>query len=255
MASHYSKSDLTVMLSITNLSKKFNSTYILHNISLAVGQGHIAVLLGPSGVGKSTLLRVLNGLETPDSGTVTLDNKELNLQAITTTHTIGMVFQQFNLFEHMTVEQNITFPLEKAMGLSPHTAHQQAHQLLKKYHLEDKAKVYASQLSGGQKQRLAIARTLALKPKVICMDEPTSALDPLLTSYVAQSIEELAREKYIVLVASHDTKLIEQLPCTIYLMGHGTIVETAESKDFWAHPDRYPRIQQFVQGKKRQEIT
>jgi polar amino acid transport system ATP-binding protein len=236
------------MLQINNLSKKFGHKIILDNVSLEVPTGHIALLLGASGVGKSTLLRILNNLETADAGQVELNGSRLDLAAVNKTHIIGMVFQQFNLFEHMTVEQNITFALEKALGLSKEKAHERAHQLLKKYGLEDKAHVYASQLSGGQKQRLAIARTLALKPKVVCLDEPTSALDPSLRTSVANAIQELAEENYTVLVASHDTSLIKQLNCTIYLMDQGKIVEAANSQDFWKNPASYPLIKYFVEG-------
>lgn len=236
------------MLSVINLSKKFDHKTILNNVTFSIADGQIALFLGASGVGKSTLLRVFNNLETPDSGTISLDGKPLDLLTVNQTHKVGMVFQQFNLFENLTVEQNITFPLEKAAGFSQQQARERAQQLLKKYHLADLASVLVTRLSGGQKQRLAIARTIALKPRIICMDEPTSALDPLLTSSVAESIQELATEGYIVLVASHDIKLLEKLKCTIYLMEHGEIVETAISTEFLTQPSRYPKIQQFVRG-------
>ncbi|HVW99678.1 MAG TPA: ATP-binding cassette domain-containing protein, partial [Candidatus Babeliaceae bacterium] len=135
------------MLRINNLSKKFGNKAILDNISLSVPSGNIALLLGSSGVGKSTLLRILNNLESIDTGTVELNGKRLDLAKVNKTHTIGMVFQQFNLFEHMTVEENIVFPLEKALGLSKDQATQIAHDLLKKYGLLDKSHVYASRLS------------------------------------------------------------------------------------------------------------
>ncbi len=232
------------MLEIKDLSKKYNNKLVLKDIYLAVNAGEIAFLLGSSGVGKSTLLRILSGLETYNSGTILLQGKPLEKQ----NHAVGMVFQQFNLFEHMTVERNITFPLEKAAKKNPEEAHAIAHKLLEKYGLGDKAHLYVSQLSGGQKQRLAIARTLALKPHVICLDEPTSALDPLLTNYVAQAIQDLAREKYIVLVASHDTALLKSLDCTIYLMDGGAIVQTAPSKEFFHDENKYPLIKRFVEG-------
>jgi ABC-type polar amino acid transport system ATPase subunit len=236
------------MLRVKNLSKKFDHKIILNNVSFSIDYGHIALFLGASGVGKSTLLRIFNNLETPDSGSILLDDKPLDLTNVNQSHITGMVFQQFNLFENLTVAENITFPLEKAAGYSRQKAHEQAMALLEKYHLADKANMRVSQLSGGQKQRLAIARTVALKPRIICMDEPTSALDPMLTSAVAQSIQELSQEKYIVLVASHDIKLLEKLTCTIYLMEHGEIVQTAFSQDFLTDPQKYPKIQQFVRG-------
>lgn len=217
-------------------------------MSFSVARGEIALLLGPSGVGKSTLLRILNNLTSVDSGTITLDNKPLDLNTVNKTHTVGMVFQQFNLFEHLTVEQNITLALEKVVGNTHQQATSLAHNLLTHYGLDQKADVYVSQLSGGQKQRLAIARTVALKPTIICMDEPTSALDPLLTTHVANTITTLADEKYIVLIASHDTMLLEKLDCTIYLLEEQGIAQTALSRDFRDNPAQFPLIYSFVKG-------
>ncbi len=236
------------MLKIKNIIKIIKDRIIVNNLSLNIEYGEVAVLLGSSGVGKSTLLRILNNLETINNGIVELDGKRLDLTQVNKTHTVGMVFQQFNLFEHLTVEQNITLALQVVAGKSKKEAHAIAMDLLKRYELADKAKSMISQLSGGQKQRLAIARTLALKPKIVCMDEPTSALDPLLTTYVAESIAELAAQKYIVLVATHDTSLLEKMPCTIHLMRNGSIVESAKSIDFFAHKQNYPLIAAFVQG-------
>lgn len=236
------------MLKIDQLTKSFGTKKILNNISLTVHKGEIAVFLGSSGVGKSTLLRILNNLETVNSGSIMLDNKQLDLTTINTTHTVGMVFQHFNLFDHLTVEQNITLPLEKVLKKNGAEAKKIAHHLLNRYGLLDKNNKYASQLSGGQKQRLAIARAIAMEPKIICLDEPTSALDPVLTSYVANNIQQLAIDGYIVLVATHDTDLIEKLNCTIYLMSEGNIIETAQSNDLKNNPDHYPRIKKFIAG-------
>jgi len=236
------------MLAITNAQKKFGSKKILDGISLSVDRGSIAVLLGGSGVGKSTLLRVLNNLETLDQGTVSLDGKELDLTTINQTHTVGMVFQQFNLFDHLTIAENITLPLEKVLGKTKDEARRIAHRLLEKYELGDKGDCYSAQLSGGQKQRVAIARAVALKPKIICLDEPTSALDPLLTTHVANTIKELAQEGYIVLIATHDTELLKKLPCTIYLMKDGKILESVSSAEFATNPESFPHLVQFVSG-------
>ncbi len=236
------------MLLIKNLIKKFGDKKILDDVSLQVQHGEIAVLLGASGVGKSTLLRIMNNLETIDQGTIMLDGKPLDLTTVNKTHVVGMVFQHFNLFEHLTVEQNITLALEKGAGTSSAEAKKIAHALLKRYGLESQAQAYISQLSGGQKQRLAIARALALEPKILCLDEPTSALDPLLTSYVASNIKALAEQGIIVLVATHDTTLLEKLPCTIYLMQNGKIIETAKSQEFYANKEKFPAINRFVAG-------
>jgi polar amino acid transport system ATP-binding protein len=236
------------MLKIKSITKTFHGKTILNNVSLNVEKGEIAVLLGESGVGKSTLLRILNHLETIDHGAVILDGKPLDLTHVNQKHTIGMVFQHFNLFEHLTVEQNITIGLETVLKKSKEAAHEIAQRLLTRYGLADKSNCAISQLSGGQKQRLAIARALAFKPKIICLDEPTSALDPLLTAHVASAIQELADEGYIVLIATHDTVLIEKLNCVIYLMKSGSIVESVTSVDFARHKDAYPQIKAFVEG-------
>ena len=237
------------MLKIENVTKAFNDKKILDNLSFQVEKGDIAVFLGPSGVGKSTILRVLNNLDEMDSGKIYFKNKEIDPHTVNITHLIGMVFQQFNLFNHMTVEQNITLVLEKVLKKSSQSAKKIAHELLEHYGLGDKKNKIVSQLSGGQKQRLAIARTIATKPQVICLDEPTSALDPLLTTHVANNIQELSNEGYIVLVATHDTALLEKLNCTIYLMDKGKIAESATSIEFFKNKDAYPKIKKFVSGK------
>lgn len=236
------------MLKIDHLTKSFGTKKILNNVSIAVQKSEIAVFLGSSGVGKSTLLRILNNLETINSGTITLNDNLLDLATINTTHTVGMVFQHFNLFDHLTVEQNITLPLERVLKKNTADAKKIAHHLLQHYGLLEKKDKYAFQLSGGQKQRLAIARAIAMEPKIICLDEPTSALDPVLTSYVANNIQQLATDGYIVLVATHDTDLIEKLNCTIYLMSEGKIIETAKSERLRENPDNFPKIKKFIAG-------
>lgn len=236
------------MLKIDHITKAFNTKKILNNISLTVQKGEIALFLGSSGVGKSTLLRILNNLETINSGTISLNGTPLNLATINTTHTVGMVFQHFNLFDHLTVEQNITLPLKRVLKKNVPEAQKTARKLLERYGLIEQKNKYPAQLSGGQKQRLAIARALAMKPKIICLDEPTSALDPVLTSYIAHNIQQLATEQFIVLVATHDTDLLKKLDCTIYLMSEGSIIETAQSQQLHNNPDAFPRIKRFIAG-------
>jgi ABC-type polar amino acid transport system ATPase subunit len=236
------------MLELKDITKIFGDKRVINNVSFSVKRGEIAMLVGPSGVGKSTLLRVLNNLEPLDRGTVLFNGELLDLTKINQTHTIGMVFQGFNLFEHLTVEENITLPLQKVLGRSIIEAQKIADHLLQHYGLLEKKNEYPASLSGGQKQRLAIARSLALKPKIICLDEPTSALDPLLTTHVANNIQELAQEGYTVLVASHDTQLIRSLDCTIYLMDSGSIIETATSSQLKNNPQQFPRLSAFLSG-------
>jgi ABC-type polar amino acid transport system ATPase subunit len=218
------------MLSIKNITKTFGDKKILNNVSVDVPKGGIAIFLGESGVGKSTLLRLLNNLETLQQGSITFDAIKLDPQTIHKNHIVGMVFQNFNLFNHLTILENVTLALEKVMGKTKKEAEVIARNLLAKYGLEDKVDKYPAQLSGGQKQRVALVRSLALKPKIICLDEPTSALDPFLTSSVAKIINELALEGLIVLIATHDTTIFDHLnattPCTIYLMDSGKIVES-----------------------------
>ncbi len=236
------------MLEIKNVTKFFGTKRILNNISLQVHQGKALVLLGKSGVGKSTLLRILNNLETFQSGTITLNQKKLDPQRVVQEHSVGMVFQQWNLFSLMNVITNITLPLEKVLGMSPTEATQVATTLLAQYGLADKALMPIKKLSGGQKQRLAIARAIAMKPRVICFDEPTSALDPYLTNSVAQSIRELVESGYLVLVSTHDTELIKTLHCTIALMDNGEIIETVDADVYKNSPEKFPALQRFISG-------
>src|SRR3989338_2332488 len=185
------------MLSIKNLSKHFHGKLILDNVSFDVQPGEIIVLLGKSGVGKSTILRILTGLENIETGSIIFNEEHLK------TEKVGMVFQDFNLFPHLTVQENITLPLQKIKGLPQQEANKIALNLLEKYELTSQAQLRPKSLSGGQKQRVAFARTLEMQPQIICCDEPTSALDPSLTSKIAQEINRLAQQGLIVIVATH----------------------------------------------------
>lgn len=236
------------MLSIQKLSKKIAERVILSQVSLDVKKGEIAVFLGASGVGKSTLLRVLNNLETIDNGTITLDGKVLDLKEAHAKHLIGFVSQHFDLFSHLSVEENCMLALEKLQGKSRQEARAIVHEYLKHYGLLSLAQKYPAQISGGQKQRLALVRTLVLKPTILCFDEPTSALDPLLTNAVAQSIQNLAHEGYIILIATHDTMLLEKLSCTIYLMKAGSILQSIKSIELQSDPHSAPMIRAFIAG-------
>jgi polar amino acid transport system ATP-binding protein len=230
------------MLSLKNISKYFQNKLVVNDVSFDVKPGEVVVLLGKSGVGKSTILRILCGLETNEFGSITLDNKDIPSQSV------GMVFQEFNLFPHLTVEENITLPLRKVGGKTEKEAKEIAQNFLETFQLTAQAQLRPQKLSGGQKQRVAFARTLAMQPKILCCDEPTSALDPILTSKIAQKINELAQQGLMIILATHDTELIKQIKCTIYLMKDGKIIETTVSQDLEKNPEKYPFIKNFTQG-------
>ncbi|HTM06367.1 MAG TPA: ATP-binding cassette domain-containing protein [Patescibacteria group bacterium] len=236
------------MFTIKHLNKKYDSRVILDDISVTIMRGEVALFLGESGVGKSTLLRILSGLENVNSGTFLLDMQEVDYTFLHQNHKVGMVFQQFNLFDHLSVMQNITCALEHVQKKSSVQAYDSALQLLMQFGLEDKKDQYPSQLSGGQKQRVALVRALALKPDIICLDEPTSALDPQLSKHIAHTIQKLALQQYMICIASHDSRLIEYINCTIYLMRDGKIVQTASSSQFKKNPEQFLLIKEFIHG-------
>ncbi|MBA3286252.1 MAG: amino acid ABC transporter ATP-binding protein [Nitrosopumilus sp.] len=236
------------MFKVNHLSKTIQGKKILKNLNFEIGHGQIGIFLGESGAGKSTLLRVLNHLEGYDSGSFFLDGSTLDLANANHAHKVGMVFQHFNLFENLNAEDNIISTLIHCKGLDKKEAKQIASKLLERYGLQDNSKSLVCHLSGGQKQRLAIARTLALNPKIICLDEPTSALDPRLTNQVAKFITELAAENRIVILTTHDMNLLEQLEGQLFLMDNGSIIESASKNECVAHPSFYPMLQRFLKG-------
>jgi polar amino acid transport system ATP-binding protein len=236
------------MLKVSQLSKTIKNKVILKELNFEIDTGKIAIFLGGSGVGKSTLLRVLNRLETYESGCFNLNGNPLDLTKEQSTHSVGMVFQHFNLFEHLNAEENMMISLTKCKRMPYAVAKSITDKLLEQYELSDHAKSKISNLSGGQKQRLAIARTLAMDPKIVCLDEPTSALDPRLTNQVAKYIKELAAENRIVLLTTHDMNLLEQLEGHLFLMEEGTIIENTAKSNYMANPTAYPRLQHFLKG-------
>lgn len=236
------------MLKVKHLNKSIRDKKILRDINFEVSRGEVAVFLGGSGVGKSTLLRVLNHLDSYDEGEFNLDSQQLDLSKVSREHQVGMVFQHFNLFDHLTAEENITLALIKQQGKSQVEAVQIAHTLLERYGLLDKAQINVQMLSGGQKQRVAISRAIALNPQVICLDEPTSALDPMLTGQVANYIADFAAENRIVLLTTHDMHLVEKLETRLFFMEKGSIVETTTSKAYQANPQNTPHLQAFLKG-------
>ncbi|MBS5574366.1 MAG: amino acid ABC transporter ATP-binding protein [Clostridiales bacterium] len=244
------------MLSATEIHKGFDGLGVLRGIDLNVEKGEVVALIGPSGSGKSTLLRCLNQLETVDSGTIVLDGLTLcrtvggkltyadpaNLRRITLK--MGMVFQSYNLFPHMSVMQNLTDAPMRVKRLSRAQATERARELLAKVGLSDKADQYPYQLSGGQQQRVAIARALCMDPEILCFDEPTSALDPELTQEVLGVMRELASERMTMLVVTHEMSFARDVADRVVFMEDGLIVEEGPPEQVFHSAN--PRTRQFV---------
>lgn len=215
------------MLKVENISKSFGKLKVLKNISLEVNKGDRVVIIGPSGSGKSTFLRCINYLAKPDSGKIYLDNQELNDNNIFLyRQKIGMVFQNFNLFNNLTVMDNIILAPIKLGIYSEKEAQKKAMEYLKRIDLADKALAYPSSLSGGQKQRVAIVRTLMMKPEMILFDEPTSALDPEMVKEVQDLMIELADEGMTMIVVTHEVSFVKKVATKIAFMDEGKIILT-----------------------------
>ncbi len=233
---------------VMNLKKSFGKLEVLKDIHLDVREGEVVVLLGPSGSGKSTLLRCLNQLETATDGQIIIDGHD-----VTNRHTdinkvrekIGMVFQHFNLFNHLTVMDNMILAPVHLKLASKEEARQSAEQLLKRVGLEDKTDAYPSQLSGGQKQRVAIARALAMKPDIMLFDEPTSALDPEMVGEVLAVMKELAREGMTMVVVTHEIGFAREVADRVIFMEGGYIVEQGTPEELILHP-KEPRTIDFL---------
>jgi polar amino acid transport system ATP-binding protein len=226
-------------LRVTNLSKSFGRQIVLQNINLELDQVHTLALIGPSGGGKSTLLRIIAGLETPDSGTLFLNDHEIiyrEKELLAHRRTVGTVFQAFNLFPHLTALQNITLPLEKVHQNSPAEAHQIAEAILERFGLSEHGHKPPAQLSGGQRQRVAIARAISIKPKLLLFDEPTSALDPEMTAEVLEVIEELREEGRDLVLVTHQMGFAHRVADQIALLSGGQIVECGPPKQLLDDP-------------------
>jgi glutamine transport system ATP-binding protein len=229
------------MIKITNIVKQFSSLVVLNGINLHVKPGEVVVIIGPSGSGKSTLLRCINRLEQVTSGTIIVDSydihdKNTNINLIRTE--VGMVFQLFNLFPHMTALQNVTLGPTKVRRMPQKEAIELGLQLLEKVGLKDKANSYPDQLSGGQKQRVAIARSLALRPKVMLFDEPTSALDPELVGEVLEVMKTLAKEGMTMIVVSHEMGFAREVADRVIFMDDGVIVEENTPQEIFRNPQQ-----------------
>ena len=226
------------MLEIKNLKKKFGNKKVLKGINLTVNKHDIVGIIGPSGCGKSTLLRCINLLEKPDSGHIIFEGDDLvdNTSFVETRRRIGMVFQQFNLFEHMTVLDNIIFAPVKLKIMSKEEAIKRAKELLSDIDLEDLINHYPEQLSGGQKQRVAIVRTLMMNPDIILFDEPTSALDPEMIGEVTNLMRKLASNGMTMIVVSHEMNFIKSFCTRVIFMSEGIIKEEGTSKEIFEKP-------------------
>jgi len=246
------------MIKIENISKSFGSLKVLNNINLNISPGEVVVVIGPSGSGKSTLLRCINYLEKIDDGKIYIDGKLVGKNEVNgrlaeapakdvykMRANIGMVFQRFNLFPHMTVLQNIIEAPVLVKKVSKQEASERAVHLLEKVGLEEKANAYPAHLSGGQQQRVAIARTLAMEPKIMLFDEPTSALDPELVGEVLAVMKDLAKEGMTMAVVTHEMSFAKEVADRVIFMDEGRIVEEGPPSQIFTNPS-HPRTREFL---------
>jgi polar amino acid transport system ATP-binding protein len=227
------------IISMKKIDKFYDDFHVLKGIDFSVKKGEIVVVCGPSGSGKSTLIRCINGLEEIDSGDIIVDNIDIygskkNLQAIRSE--VGMVFQHFNLFPHLTILENITLAPTLVKNVKKSEAKKIAMGLLKKVKLEHKGNSYPADLSGGQKQRVAIARSLAMKPKIMLFDEPTSALDPETIGDVLSVMKDLAKENFTIVCVTHEMGFAKEVGDRIVFMDHGVIIEESTTEEFLNKP-------------------
>ena len=235
-------------LTVKDLHLSFGALDILKGVNLSVSKGEKIVIIGPSGAGKSTFLRCLNRLEEAKSGHIVFDgvdimDKKTDINRVRSR--MGMVFQHFNLFPHLTVLQNITLAPVTLKLMNEAQAEEKAYALLERIGLKDKAKSYPSQLSGGQKQRIAIVRSLAMSPEVLLFDEPTSALDPEMVGEVLQLMKEVAEEGMTMIVVTHEMSFAREVATRVLFMDGGVIAEEGEPEAIFSKP-KSPRLQQFL---------
>lgn len=237
------------MIDVNHLNKSFGDNHVLKDINEHIEKGEKVVIVGPSGSGKSTFLRCLNLLEVPTSGEIIFEGNDI-------THTktkqlnelrqkMGMVFQHFNLFPHLTILDNITLAPVKLKKMTKAEARDNAMALLRRVGLEDKANAYPNQLSGGQKQRIAIIRSLAMNPDVMLFDEPTSALDPEMVGEVLELMKQLARDGMTMVVVTHEMGFAREVASRVLFMDEGRIVEQNKPQEFFAHPQN-ERLKEFL---------
>ena len=236
------------MISVKDLHKSFGGVTVLDGISTQVERGDVVCIIGPSGSGKSTFLRCLNRLETPDSGQILLDGVDLTDPRTDLDRQrmkMGMVFQQFNLFNNMNVMHNLTAAPTRIKGMDKEQAEAKALQLLGRVGLADRADAYPSQLSGGQKQRIAIVRSLMMDPEVMLFDEPTSALDPEMIGEVLDVMKDLAESGMTMIVVTHEMRFAREVSSRTIFLDGGHIEEDKPSHELFAHPES-PRLVSFL---------
>ena len=234
------------MIVVKDLKKNYNGLDVLKGIDLTINKGDVVCLVGPSGCGKSTFLRCLTRLEEPDGGTVMLDGKEVTERDIDATRAqMGMVFQHFNLFPHLTVKKNITLAPVKLGLMKQAEADAKAMELLERIGLADKADTYPNMLSGGQKQRIAIVRALAMNPDVLLFDEPTSALDPEMVGEVLELMKELARSGMTMVCVTHEMGFAREVASRVIFIDEGVVKVDKPPKEFFANPEN-ERLKAFL---------
>ena len=229
---------MTNILSINNLNVFYESFHAVQDISLSLNEREIVVICGPSGSGKSTLIRAIDGLEKANSGDILINNKLMSEKDVSKNNIFGMVFQQFNLFPHLTIIENITLPLIKVKKFSKSESIEIAEGVLNKVKIIDQKDKYPSKLSGGQQQRCAIARSLAMNPKIMLFDEPTSALDPEMINEVLDVMSDLASTGMTMIIVTHEMGFAKKIANKIIFMDNGEIVESNTPDKFFSNPDK-----------------
>ena len=237
-----------VLIKVENLQKSFGKLIVLDGIDLDIHKGDVLVIVGPSGSGKSTFLRCLNRLEESNGGSIYFDGEDITDPKVNINkhrQKMGMVFQQFNLFPHLTIMRNLTIGPMKLLGKTKEQAEKKAQELLDRVGLGDRANSYPNQLSGGQKQRIAIVRALAMEPDVMLFDEPTSALDPEMVGEVLEVMQELAKEGMTMVCVTHEMGFAREVATRVIFIDGGKIVEEGPPAEIFTNP-KNPRLQDFL---------
>ena len=236
------------MITVSHLRKEYSNAVPLTDVNAEIEKGEVISIIGPSGTGKSTFLRAINMLDPPTSGQIFIDGEEITAKGCKLNlvrRKMGMVFQSFNLFNHMNVLENITYGPMKLMGLSKEEAEKRAWELLKTVSLTERAYAYPDELSGGQKQRIAIARTLAMEPEIILFDEPTSALDPTMVGEVLAVIRMLAQKGMTMMIVTHEMKFARDVSTRVFYMDQGVVYEEGTPEQIFDHPQK-ERTRRFI---------